>query len=218
MTQGLDRRRRIGHEAPMTPRPHPHDLVVIRHGQTDRNAAQRMQGREDIPLNDTGRAQARRNGAALRAHFAAVGIDPADYDWVASPLSRAAETMRLVREAAGLDPLAYRTDARFVEIDFGHWSGHDGPEIMARWPEAWAERSRDPWHIAPPGGESSAEALMRVEAALADLTRPTVLVIHGGVNRVLNVLLGLLTVSDTRGYHTPQDRFYVWTGEDPVWI
>ena len=198
--------------------PHPHDLIVIRHGETDWNAQQRLQGRNDIPLNDTGRKQARRNGAALRAHFAATGADPDAYDWIASPLSRATETMRLVREAAGLDPLAFRQDERWVEIDFGTWSGLKGHEIASGWPKEWAARDRDNWNHVPPSGESSAAAVARIEAALAALSRPTVLVIHGGVNRVLKVILGVLAIADTRGYHTPQDRFYVWSRGDVTWL
>lgn len=198
---------------------HPHDLVVVRHGQTDWNAALRLQGREDIPLNDTGRAQARRNGAAFAERCARLGLDPAThYDYLASPLSRAAETMRLFREAAGLDPLAFRTDERLVEIDFGRWSGLTGPEIEARDPEEWALRHTENWHHVPPGGESSAAAIDRLTPLVQALARPTVLVTHGGVNRVLSVLLGILAVAETRGFTTPQDRFYVWSGGTVEWV
>lgn len=202
----------------MLHRPPVHDLIVIRHGQTDWNAAERLQGREDIPLNDRGRSQARRNGEMLKAHFAAKALDPAGYDWIASPLSRAMETMRLVREAAGLDPLAFRPDERLMEIDFGRWSGLRGPEIEASDPAEWARRRLDNWNHVPPGGESSAMATARLAAVLEAVERPTVLVTHGGVNRVIKVLLGALTIENTRGFHTPQDRFYVWSGGTVTWI
>ena len=75
-------------------------LYLIRHGETDWNKAQRYQGQRDIPLNDTGRAQAARNGAVLRRYLP----DIETYDFVSSPLSRAIETMELLRGAMGLDP------------------------------------------------------------------------------------------------------------------
>lgn len=198
---------------------HPHEIVVIRHGQTDWNAGLILQGREDIPLNDTGRAQARRNGEAFAARCARLGIDAGThYDWIASPLSRATETTRIVREAMGLDPLAFRTDDRLVELDFGRWSGLTREEILARDPEEWAARGLDNWNHVPPRGESSAMAVERLTPVLQALSRPTVLVCHGGVNRVLKVLLGVLAIADARGFHTPQDRFYSWSGGTVEWV
>ena len=70
-------------------------FALIRHGQTDWNAAARIQGATDIPLNDVGRGQAADAVAPLKR-----------YDWdfiVSSPLSRAAETADLIGEQLGLD-------------------------------------------------------------------------------------------------------------------
>ncbi|MEO1066982.1 MAG: histidine phosphatase family protein, partial [Pseudomonadota bacterium] len=85
-------------------------IYFIRHGQTDWNAEARFQGQQDIPLNDLGRDQARRNGTTLRDL-----IDPADFDFVASPLSRTRDTMEIVRRAMGLDPMTYAMDERLRE-------------------------------------------------------------------------------------------------------
>ena len=75
-------------------------LYFVRHGETDWNAERRYQGQTDIPLNDRGRAQSRRNGEALRAFLPHI----AGADFVASPLGRARETMEILRDTLGLDP------------------------------------------------------------------------------------------------------------------
>lgn len=195
-----------------------HPLVLIRHGETDWNAARRLQGHEDIPLNDRGRHQARRNGGALRAYLARTSRPSADFEFVASPLSRAAETMKLVRGELGLDPDDHRTDGRLVELGFGRWAGLLFQEVAQADPHGHAERERDIWNARPPGGESMADGARRVSPLLAALDRPTVLVCHGGLIRVIHVLLGLATAEEIRHVATPQDRLHVVTHGRVEWI
>ena len=100
-------------------------LAFIRHGQTDWNKEGRLQGSSDIPLNDTGRAQAQAAEQMLAA-----------WNWdavVSSPLSRARETAQIVADGLGL-PLgpAY---AELVERDYGPLEGMPDTEVMARWPD-----------------------------------------------------------------------------------
>lgn len=164
-------------------------LYFIRHGETDWNAEGRLQGQHDTPLNKVGIGQAVRCGDILHALIEREGHDPQAFDYVASPLSRARNTMELVRGELALDPKAYRTDARLAELSFGRWEGFTFAELKAREPDtlALATREHDKWGFVPPGGESYADLLVRVSAWHASVARDTIVVSHGGVARTLIV-------------------------------
>lgn len=188
--------------------PPSHPLVYfVRHGETDWNAALRYQGQTDTPLNDKGRGQAARNGDVLRG---LLGADPAAVvDFVASPLSRTSETMAIVRSRLGVDRNGFRTDDRLKEIHFGHWEGALWHDLPASDPEGFSARKADPWGWQPRGGESYAMLATRVAAFLDELTRPTLIVSHGGVSRVLRGHLLGLPSCDVPHLEVPQDRVLV---------
>jgi probable phosphoglycerate mutase len=87
-------------------------LYIMRHGQTDWNAKHKLQGKTDIPLNDTGRAM------ALNAHnqYANVHIDVC----YCSPLIRARQTAEIVLEGRNIPII---TDERLSEMSFGIYEG-----------------------------------------------------------------------------------------------
>ena len=90
-------------------------LVVVRHGQTDWNKAGRMQGSSDIPLNDTGRQQAREAGKLLAHNYGS-------WDFLgASPLSRAQETARIIGEYVGMTDV--QTIPGVIERAYGQAEG-----------------------------------------------------------------------------------------------
>ena len=86
-------------------------VFTIRHGQTDWNLACRIQGRTDVPLNETGLEQAEE----VRKKIADLEFDIC----YASPLARAAETARIVVD--GKCEIVY--DERLVERFFGDFEG-----------------------------------------------------------------------------------------------
>ena len=122
-------------------------VYIARHGQTEWNAEHRLQGQADTDLNDFGREQATQNGRRL----AELVRNPADFDFVASPMRRTRETMELMREAMGLDPTAYRTDPRLVGIRFGDWQGFTFAELEERAPGSTDGRRHAKWDFQPPG-------------------------------------------------------------------
>ena len=189
-------------------------LIFIRHGETDWNREGRLQGQRDIPLNDTGRAQARRNGTAIKAAMPAA----AGFDFVASPLSRSRETMEIARAAMGLPPEAYATDDRLKELTFGAWEGFTGEDLRNASAELIAAREKDKWGFLPPGGESYRILSERVAVWLGGIVRPTLVVAHGGVGRVLRRMLLDLDPIESVSMIFPQDKVLVFRDGRETWI
>ena len=153
------------------------EVLLVRHGETDDNAADRFQGRIDTPLNERGREQSRALGETL----AAEGLRAL----YASPLARARETAAIVGATLGLEPVL---DPRLMEADAGTWSGMLSADIIAADAEAFLDwRARRPGFRFP-GGESVEEQNARVAAALIDVAAgplPALVVTHGGAIRAV---------------------------------
>lgn len=187
-------------------------LYFVRHGETDWNRERRLQGQHDIPLNPLGRTQAQRCGALLRELLEKGDRAVSDYDYVSSPLGRARETMEIMRDAMGLDPCAYRTDARLMEMSFGRWEGFTYAELQAREAAALEARERDKWGFVLPGGESYAQLEKRVQVWYESVERATVASAHGGVCRALMALLKVKEPSEASMGDVGQGCVYVFNG------
>ncbi|MEV8268152.1 histidine phosphatase family protein [Microbacterium sp. NPDC076911] len=156
-------------------------LTLIRHGETDWNHARRIQGATDIPLNDTGREQARTAAALLRDRR-----DRERLVVVSSDLSRAQETAEIIARELGLT--APRTYPGLRERSYGEAEGVTDEEFKARW---GASNTAE-----VPGAESRSALRNRGIAALgeavSDLRRATapshaslIVVTHGALIREL---------------------------------
>lgn len=160
-------------------------LLLVRHGESEWNAAGRLQGQADPPLSELGRHQAARMAARL--------VDEPIDAIVASDLVRASDTARALADAVSM-PVLPRSDLR--EVDLGSWTGVSRSEIEASDPEAWRR-----WRIEGvegwEGGERYADAMERVAAAVRSIAadwdgRTVVAVTHGGCIRLATChLLGM---------------------------
>ncbi len=148
-------------------------VLLVRHGQSEWNAARRLQGQADIGLSDLGKSQAE----ALRPVIAAVAPCRA----IASDLERVRQTARRI------GAVAPRFTAGLREIDVGHWTGRPIAEIRAE-----DEQAYQGWRAgtsAPPGGEVWTDFVARVAQVIEherqDPCDNLLVVCHGGVIRAL---------------------------------
>ncbi len=128
-------------------------LTLVRHGETDWNSGGRIQGSTDIPLNDTGRAQARELADRLATEYAG-----REAIVVSSDLSRAAETADIVAAALGTT-VSLRLPG-LQERSYGDAEGMDAPTFYDTY---------GPWHAADvPGAETWPVVRERALSALAE--------------------------------------------------
>jgi broad specificity phosphatase PhoE len=154
---------------------------LIRHAESEWNAAGRWQGQRDPALSERGREQAQRLAVSLAdAQLEAI---------VASDLVRARETAAIVGGALGVAP---HLDARLRERDLGYWSGLTSVEIVARWPRDLARLRQRDLELKPGGGESLRALHARVAEFVAVLSAwpgdgPLAIVTHAGILRALGI-------------------------------
>jgi broad specificity phosphatase PhoE len=185
-------------------------LYYVRHGETDFNVEGRLQGRRDTELNAHGRRQAAECAFLLQALFARDQRRADEPIYISSPLKRARQTMEVLRATLGLDPRECDIDARLYEIAYGDWEGLTLPEIEARTPGILAQRDRDKWDFAPPGGESYRQLATRVGDWYASLTCDAVVAAHGGGVRALMALLHIVTEDEATRAPIEQGVVYVF--------
>ena len=187
------------------------EIYFIRHGQTDWNAERRYQGQRDIPLNALGRAQADANGPLLRELFQRDGRDPAAFQWLASPLGRAVETMDRVRAAFddALPPVA--VDDRLREISFGILEGKLFDELVGTMVHAPGDRGPEYWDFRPEAGESYDDLVARLSQFRTALKGPSVIVAHGGIARAFRFLIEHAPVAEIVNWSPPQDAVMHFT-------
>lgn len=184
-------------------------FLLVRHGQTEWNRHEHFRGRMDIPLNETGRAQAAATARRIAETWQPVAV-------YTSPLNRAYETGAFIGRALGLVPVVH---PGLNDIDYGRWHGLTPAEARRQWPEAMTAWLQAPHQAQPPEGETLAAVQARAMAAVHEVAArhphdTVVLVGHTVVNRV--ILLGVLGLGLERFWRLGQDTcaLNVFTLED----
>jgi broad specificity phosphatase PhoE len=156
----------------------PRSFYFVRHGETDWNLAGRLQGFTDIPLNETGRRQARAAQSLL------AGLDIGHI--VASPLGRAWETAQILNEKLGA---TIESDEGLRERHFGVMEGQS-VTLLDQLRRAAAADIEECGYACPEGAETYADFKLRTFARIghhlqAQEGRNVLFVCHGGLYRVL---------------------------------
>ena len=183
-------------------------VYLARHGETVANIEHRFQGRNDTPLTEKGRLQAKMVASILAECLKGKPTPK----FVASPLPRARTTMELVLKELGL-PLAYATDPRLMEIDLGSWSGLTDDEARALDPQMWEKRIHDKWNVrVPGGGENYAMVAERLKSWVAELHEDTAAISHGAFTRIFRGLFCGMDWQQMSALDEPQDCVFVFHG------
>lgn len=173
-------------------------ICLVRHGETDWNVGDRIQGNIDVELNALGRAQASAVGARLAGErFSA---------FYSSDLARAWQTADAIAAAIGLAP---QPQPEFRERRYGVFEGLTRGEASQRYPAEYAAIvQRDPGCVPPGGGESLAQHAQRVGDALqrvvaANAGGSLLIVTHGGVLDLVNRLVRGSPLQSPRDFTIP---------------
>jgi probable phosphoglycerate mutase len=177
-------------------------IILVRHGQTQWNvgsgAGERFRGRVDLPLDDTGLAQAH----ALAERLAELPI-AAVYS---SPLKRAVETARPT--AQQLDLLIQLLPG-IIDIDYGDWQGLSPGEVARVYPDLYQLWLEKPHRVRFPNGESLRRVRLRGMATLKEVAVrhegwTVLLVAHQVVNKVL--VCAMLGLDNSHFWRIRQDN------------
>jgi probable phosphoglycerate mutase len=173
-------------------------MILVRHGETEWNRVEHFRGHADVPLNETGLAQAKAMARRVAAEWRPVGI-------YSSPLARAVKTAEAVAWHFGL---SVQVHLGLIDIDYGQWQGLTPDEARKRWPEVV-----EAWYNAPhtahiPGGETLAALRARGLKTVNELSmlhrgQTIVLVGHTVINRI--ILLGVLGLGNDCFWRLRQD-------------
>jgi probable phosphoglycerate mutase len=171
-------------------------ILLTRHGHTDRSEPEQYLGQHiEAALDERGRASAARLGERL----ADVHIDRI----IASPMTRAAETARIIARGRHVD-----VDPRMAELDYGAWEGLTLEQIHEKFPGEHETYEADPASHRVGGGESGRQVARRLRSLLDELLEwaeagggtdlTCLLVGHSSVNRVLLAMVMGVELRDYR--------------------
>ncbi len=162
------------------------EIILVRHGQTPWNKDKIFRGTVDIPLNDTGREEARLAGEWLKGETLHAAYT--------SPLSRSRDTAEAIARHHGL---AVADLPGLGDLSYGDWQGLPLSEVKVKYADLYRQWETAPHMVRFPKGETLDEVRARSLAAVEEVVsrhpgQVVLLSAHRAVNKVLiAALIGL---------------------------
>jgi broad specificity phosphatase PhoE len=187
-------------------------IIFVRHGETEWNRLNKFRGRADMPLNETGKEQARKVAARLaRSEVNAI---------FASPLARTMDTARAIGERVVRTPIPH---ADLLDLNYGAWEGKTPEEVERTDGKRWREWLTHPDRVMIPQGETLKALRERAFRALNELLpsqdeRPVILVSHDIVGRIL--VCAVLDLPNDAIWRVAQDNvgITIFEKSDKRWL
>lgn len=137
-------------------------LYLVRHGETDWNLENKIQGRTDTPLNENGRRQARELADKVSRELGGIR------KIYSSRQKRALETAQIIGRKLAVDPIVYQG---LEEMSLGEWEGYTWKQVREVFPQEYQIWHQNRRYQVPPGGESYQQLLDRLLPALDAIIR-----------------------------------------------
>ncbi|MBO1518961.1 histidine phosphatase family protein [Oceanisphaera pacifica] len=179
-------------------------IYVLRHGQTQFNAEQRLQGHCNSDLTELGLQQANAMANTLSGLIA----DPKDWAIYSSPLGRAQQTAHIICEHLQLPADHIQLDKRLMEVGLGEWEQLRAPDLQLKFPHI-SQAVLD-WYLQAPKAERFVDAKQRLNNWLQDpkLPQQVIVIGHGLSGAILRGLYAGLEYHEIWQQSIPQNAFF----------
>ncbi|TOK24209.1 phosphoglycerate mutase [Vibrio parahaemolyticus] len=178
-------------------------IFVLRHGETEFNADEKLQGHCNSSLTSKGSDQARRVGTTLKQY-----VENRPFRVYSSTLGRALQTSQIVCEELNYSYENLNKEPRLKEFSLGEWEQRTIPSLEQEIPNLLAQND---WYLQAPNCETYESVRERLSSWLSDVAHDEdiVVVSHGLTGIVLRGLLLGMDYTQVWQQDLPQDAFFI---------
>ena len=197
-----------------------HNLILLRHGQSQWNLENRFTGWEDVPLTEQGIAEAKVAGQLMKKNKVHIDVI------FSSVLQRATKTAELAIKEMNLEQLwsngqlLMTKDHSLNERDYGDLVGLNKEETANKYGKEQVRIWRRSYDVSPPGGESLENVVTRVKPYFINFIEPKInegqdvlIAAHGNSLRASMIQVGLYKAEEISKIEIPTGSPFVITYE-----